>query len=472
MKLSQLFITTNVVILCLLNTHSINSQQLQLADNEEFEEHHFRKTAPCVTADKRQEIQQKINKNVAFLRAIGKLKTVQEQQKAAVVTLEWPLKQATGSNDYGYHGIGGFVDHNPNTGNLQDYNCGERTYDVSGYNHRGTDYYIWPFPWHKVDNNAVEIVAAADGTIVLKMDGNPDENCSFEDPNWNAVFVQHSDGSVIWYGHMKLGSLTSKDVGSTVTTGEYLGVVASSGSSGGPHLHFEIHDSNDNIIDPYGGNCNSSTGNSWWADQRPYYDSGLNHLMTASASIDFSNCPERTTTNASNDFCGDDRIYLYSFFRDCVTEQTIQHTIYRADDSIFQSWTNTVSSYSPSCSLSKNYDLPSSPMSGVWRYVIDYEGETYEHSFNVCVTPTVVKAKIKVFLEGATPIDGKMNTNLNNNLPSAQPYNIAPWNYDSDESITQTMPSNIVDWVLVEASDANSKSFGSGKQQYGFPAQQ
>ncbi len=456
MKTSQLSITTIIVFLLLCTTDLLNAQPVQLADNEEIGEYHFSKNGTCITVEKQQEIEQKIKENVAHLRAIGKLKTAQEQQKSAAVTLEWPLKQAAGYNDYGYHGIGGFVDHNPNANSLEDYNCGDRTYDVPSYNHTGTDYYIWPFAWHKVDNNVVEIVAAADGTIVYKMDGNPDENCSFEDPNWNAVFVQHSDGSTAWYGHMKEGSLTSKAVGSSVTTGEYLGIVASSGSSSGSHLHFEIRDNNDNIIDPYGGSCNGSTGSSWWADQRPYYDSGLNHLMTTSASINFPSCPGRATSNASNDFCGGDRVYFYGFFRDCVAGQSNQHTVYRPDNSVFQSWTNTVSStYSSSLYWSRFYDLPSSPMNGIWRYVIDYEGETYEHSFNVCFTPTVLKVKAKVFLEGAQPTSGQMSTTLNSNLPSAQPYNTAPWNYNGSETVSGTMPSNIVDWVLVEASDAN-----------------
>ena len=50
----------------------------------------------------------------------------------------------------------------------------------------------------------------------------------------------HADGSVAWYGHMKAGSLTNKAVGQTVSSGEYLGIVGSSGNSTGPHLHFGI----------------------------------------------------------------------------------------------------------------------------------------------------------------------------------------------------------------------------------------
>lgn len=74
--------------------------------------------------------------------------------------------------------------------------------------------------------NAVEIVAAAPGVIIAKDDGYGDKNCSMcTNCSWNAVYVMHADGSVAWYGHMKIFSLTAKAVGQTVAAGEYLGVV-------------------------------------------------------------------------------------------------------------------------------------------------------------------------------------------------------------------------------------------------------
>jgi murein DD-endopeptidase MepM/ murein hydrolase activator NlpD len=109
-----------------------------------------------------------------------------------------------------------------------------------------------------MDSNDVEIVSAAAGTILYKSDGNFDRSCTFNNNNWNAVYVQHSDGSVAWYGHMKAGTLTTKNVGASVAQGEYLGVVGSSGNSTGPHLHFEVYDSGNNLIDPYAGTCNTT----------------------------------------------------------------------------------------------------------------------------------------------------------------------------------------------------------------------
>ena len=64
-----------------------------------------------------------------------------------------------------------------------------------------------------MDYDQVYVVAAAPGVIVFKQDGNFDRNCGFTGDPWNAVYVQHADGSVAWYGHMKNGSLTPKAVG-------------------------------------------------------------------------------------------------------------------------------------------------------------------------------------------------------------------------------------------------------------------
>ena len=88
-----------------------------------------------------------------------------------------------------------------------------------------------------MDDNAVEIVAAAPGTIVLRTDGNFDRSCGLNGGSWNAVYVRHADNSIAWYGNMKNGSVTMKVVGDTVAAGERLGVV---GSSEIPQVHICI----------------------------------------------------------------------------------------------------------------------------------------------------------------------------------------------------------------------------------------
>ena len=168
------------------------------------EEHYHQQK--CIPDEVRAQIKQQIEINRTALIRSGKLKPVQNRMPPMFI---WPLRQADHVNYPGFYAISNYVDHDA-TGGLLDYNCGARTYD----GHRGTDVRIVPFRWNKMANDEVEIIAAADGVIILKQDGNQDMNCQWGlGTPWNAVFVQHADGTVTWYGHMKSGSTTEKDSG-------------------------------------------------------------------------------------------------------------------------------------------------------------------------------------------------------------------------------------------------------------------
>lgn len=70
-----------------------------------------------------------------------------------------------------------------------------------------------------------------------------------------------------------------------------------------------------------------------------------------------------------------------------------------------------------------------------------------------------INVSLTAMLQG--PFSGTaMTTTINGILPASQPYNMAPWNYTGTESVT-TMPSNVVDWVLVELRDAGTASNAS-----------
>ncbi len=66
------------------------------------------------------------------------------------------------------------------------------------------------------------------------------------------------------------------------------------------------------------------------------------------------------------------------------------------------------------------------------------------------ISNQIVEAK--VLLEGPYMSSGNMHTNLldSNLLPTDQPFNRSPWNYAGTESVVG-FPSNVTDWVLVEA---------------------
>jgi murein DD-endopeptidase MepM/ murein hydrolase activator NlpD len=335
-----------------------------------------------LTERQREEVWNNIHQNIRALEKQGQLPPA----SLANVQLAWPLR-ANGLSDPGYHAISNFVDHNPSyTGFIRDFSCGTRSYDSSnGYNHAGTDIYTWPFSWLKMNNNQVQVIAGAPGTIVYRSDGNYDRNCSFNNGNWNAVYVRHADGSIAWYGHLKNGSVTTKGVGATVAQGEYLGVVGSSGNSTGPHLHLEVYDSNGRLNDPFQGPCNATNPNSWWFAQRPYYDSAVNKLTTGGAPAGFPSCPTTETPNEKTAFRFGEPVYFTAYYRDQLSTQPGQYRIYRPDGSLFTSWTHS----SPAAHYSSSWwywywtrFAPTGP-SGTWRFEVAFNGQTHVKYFTM-----------------------------------------------------------------------------------------
>ena len=59
--------------------------------------------------------------------------------------------------------------------------------------------------------------------------------------------IEHSDGTRTMYNHLQEINVS---VGQTVTAGQTIGAVGSTGNSSGPHLHFEVIDPSGQQIDP------------------------------------------------------------------------------------------------------------------------------------------------------------------------------------------------------------------------------
>jgi hypothetical protein len=347
------------------------------------EVYNFGKAQPCLTERQREEIMRAVHDHRRHVRSPAE----PAPGSAEAVAFEWPLRAAAKLTDPGYYGISGFIDHDANYPDLlRDYNCGTRTYDlVSGYNHAGTDIFLWPFIWNKMDDDEVEIVAAAGGTIVMKQDGHYDRNCGFGSGNWNGVIIEHVDGSIAIYVHMKKLSVTPKTAGTTVQAGEYLGIVGSSGNSTGPHLHFEVWDPNDNVIDPWEGPCNASTPTSWWANQLPYYDPALNKISTHSAAVEWGQCPDPDIKHVSDSFLPGSTVYFYAYGRDALFGDQYDFAVYRPDDTVFttRSYTFDLDPHWPAIAIGDTITIPASEPTGMWRYQVDYNGVTYEHNFEI-----------------------------------------------------------------------------------------
>lgn len=339
----------------------------------------------CLASSQRTQIQEHLQRNIAELKTQG---IIQEMDTRNNVMLTWPLAANESYEHYDYHGVSNFVDHdNDFPAQVVDYNCGERSYDTQeGYNHPGTDFFLWPFAWNLMEANQIRVVAAAPGIIIEKMDGEADKNCDLSmEATWNAIFIRHEDGSQAWYGHLKKNSLTSKTIGDAVQTGEFLGFVGSSGISSGPHLHLEVYDNVGNLIDPFEGECSEDTGTQW-LEQRPYYDSGLNRISTHDKPLTFSECPDIDIVHAQNEFCPEDTVFFAVFLRDQLAGQLLRHRVYSPDSSLLATWPNVlqgVAHYSASYWYFPVI-LPSDAMEGDWWYEVEYLEQYYTHSFAVC----------------------------------------------------------------------------------------
>jgi murein DD-endopeptidase MepM/ murein hydrolase activator NlpD len=341
----------------------------------------------CLTDKKRAEFQKQLQSSINKLRSEGKIAAIDSTAPPQFI---FPVRgNGAGEQDPGFHVMGNFVDHNPAFPNqLRDYNCGTRTYDLaSGYNHKGIDIINYPFAWNKMDNNETVAIAAADGQIVFKADGNFDRNCDFSNPNWNIVVLLHSDGTVSWYGHLKRDTLTTKAVGEMVTQGEFLGVVGSSGSSTIPHLHFEVYNADNQLQDPYQGPCNLMNNFSYWLAQPAYRDSSINKLMTHSALPVGQTCPNPAITNEKNVFAPGSQVIATVSYRDQVAGQVSQLSLIQPDGTVYQSWTHVSPNTFTASSWAFTNNLPANALTGAWKFRVVYESRTYEHTFHVRSTP-------------------------------------------------------------------------------------
>ena len=143
----------------------------------------------------------------------------------------------------------GFVNPADPNGVLIDYTGAKR-------GHNGID--IGVPSWRPVNDGGAKVVAAAAGVVVGVRDGifdhlgpQVDQNAwrqypplqvaGVEDGSGNVVYLRHANGFVTQYAHLRKGLAKNFQLGQAVAEGELLGVAASSGASGGPHLHFGLY---------------------------------------------------------------------------------------------------------------------------------------------------------------------------------------------------------------------------------------
>jgi len=104
---------------------------------------------------------------------------------------------------------------------------------------------IHPITGVKKSHTGMDI-ASNQGTTVYASDGGSVTLAGWNGGYGNCIMIDHGNGYVTLYGHL---SSISVSQGQTVSQGDTIGAVGSTGNSTGPHLHFEVLQ-NGTRIDP------------------------------------------------------------------------------------------------------------------------------------------------------------------------------------------------------------------------------
>jgi murein DD-endopeptidase MepM/ murein hydrolase activator NlpD len=88
-----------------------------------------------------------------------------------------------------------------------------------------------------------DVTAARAGIVIELRDGTPDISDWEYNNQHNYIFIQHEDGTVAFYAHLKKDSIVVQ-VGQSVDIGQRIAASGNSGMTGGkPHLHFGVYGS-------------------------------------------------------------------------------------------------------------------------------------------------------------------------------------------------------------------------------------
>ncbi|MFU8890419.1 MAG: murein hydrolase activator EnvC family protein [Anaerosomatales bacterium] len=144
-----------------------------------------------------------------------------EEEEAAARRMEAELRAAASRGSGQYHG--GVMDWPVPGGSLSSA-YGWRTHPIFGSRrmHHGID----------ISRGGGTIVAAGDGTVIRASYG-------WNGGYGNIIVIDHGDGLTTLYAHILDGGLKVSN-GQSVTKGQAIALVGSTGYSTGPHLHFEV----------------------------------------------------------------------------------------------------------------------------------------------------------------------------------------------------------------------------------------
>lgn len=177
------------------------------------------------------EVQAKIDKKVKELQA---QKAAEEAARKAWEESQRKLREQQKQNSSG-GGSGG------SSSGYYSWPCPSCTYITSKFGYR-----VHPLFGTTKYHSGVDIAAGYGASIVAAAGGTVSISEKSDSYGYYCV-IYHSNGTTTLYAHMN--AMPSVSVGDTVSAGQTIGYVGSTGWSTGPHLHFEIR-VNGSCVDP------------------------------------------------------------------------------------------------------------------------------------------------------------------------------------------------------------------------------
>ncbi len=179
------------------------------------------------------EIQEKIDKKVAELQA---QKAAEEAARRAYEESQRKLKEQQAKVNTGGSGGGGAV-----YGGYYSWPVPSCTYITSRFGYR-----VHPIFGTTKYHSGVDIAAGYGATIQAAAGGTV-SIAEYSDSYGYYCVIYHSNGTTTLYAHMN--AMPCVSVGETVSAGQAIGYVGSTGWSTGPHCHFEVR-VNGSCVDP------------------------------------------------------------------------------------------------------------------------------------------------------------------------------------------------------------------------------
>ncbi len=174
--------------------------------------------------------------NMAISVLVAKLEAERAAEAAAAAAA------AAAASGEGDSGGGGSVD-----SGAAAYATGSFVFPVASYSYISSRFgeRIHPITGELKNHNGMDI-ASNMGTTVYAADGGRVVLAEWYGGYGNCIMIEHGNGYKTLYGHLSVIGVRN---GQTVSQGEAIGQVGSTGNSTGPHLHFEVY-LNGGRIDP------------------------------------------------------------------------------------------------------------------------------------------------------------------------------------------------------------------------------